>query len=444
MGGKLLSHKAYVKMAVPFMLATVTQPLLGAVDTAAVGKLESAIFIGGVSIGTTLFNTLYWLFGFLRVTTTSYSAKALGANNEVEVREALLHPLVLSLLVGSLFIVCRLPIWQMAMLVLRPEQGVQVEAYKYYSILIWGAPFVLINYVLLGWLMGQAKVRGTVVMQLIGNVINIILDILFVTKLHLGVTGVALATLIAQVLTFVLGMYEVHKLIHIREFRNKELWQLKKAVYKFAGIRDLMIRTICLLLTNNVFMRLTTSFGTSILACNTILLQIESMMAYLYEGIANAASVFAGQAVGEKSKELLKLTIIRTLQWCSILTVILTVSYILWYKEIIKLFTDLEEIVHLTLIYGKWLLIYPLLGGFGLSLYGIFTGTMATKAVKVATILSMFMFLVTLMISLKLWGNHSLWLGYILFYFGRGVFLLPYLRQSFRKIEAENLIKGAI
>lgn len=202
MEGKLLSHKAYVKMAVPFMLATVTQPLLGAVDTAVVGKLESAIFIGGVSIGTTLFNTLYWLFGFLRVTTTSYSAKALGANNEMEVREALLHPLLLSLLIGSLFIVCRLPIWQIAMLVLRPEQRVQVEAYKYYSILIWGAPFVLINYVLLGWLMGQAKVRGTVVMQFIGNVINIILDILFVTKLHLGVTGVALATLIAQVLTF--------------------------------------------------------------------------------------------------------------------------------------------------------------------------------------------------------------------------------------------------
>lgn len=424
-----LSHKDYLAVAVPFMFSTVTQPLLGAVDTAVIGSLNQAVLIAGVSIGATVFNTIYWLFGFLRVSTTSYSARALGANDEQEVLEALIHPMILALGIGSVLYVCQKLIWMLVMLILGPDQTVQVEAYHYYKILILGAPFVLMNYVVLGWLMGQAKVRVTVAMQIMGNVLNIILDILLVKQFKMGINGVALATLFSQLVVFIWGMIEVSRCINKHKLKQRDIWKLEGVLKKFIGGKDLMFRTLCLLITNNVFMRISTSFGTTVLASNTILLQIESMMAYLFEGLANASSTFVGRAVGEKNTSLLKSIVRRTIEWTIIVTVGSTLCYALFETRIILLFTSLAEVVRGAQTYGKWLLLYPALAGFGLSLYGIFIGMMETKVVRNATFWSMCLFLMCIYLGGVSWGNHGLWISYILFYFGRGIFMLPHLKK---------------
>lgn len=430
-----LTHKSYLAVAIPFMLSTVTQPLLGAVDTAVIGSLNQAALIASVSIGTTLFNTIYWLFGFLRVSTTSYSAKALGAGSKKETIEALIHPLILSIGIGSFLFIMQSLIWKLSMMILSPEQAVQIGAYAYYRILIWGAPFVLMNYCVLGWLMGQAKVKVTVYMQVIGNVLNILLDIILVKSFAMGITGVAMATLISQMATFIIGIYMVSQCVDKKELIQRKHWQIKGLLKKFAGGRDLMLRTVCLLITNNIFMRLSASLGTAVLASNTILLQIESIMAYLFEGLANASSTFAGRAMGEGNSQLLKTTVRRTLQWSSIVAIILTIYYALFDVQTIKLFTQLREVVEVSKFYGKWLLFYPVLAGFGLSLYGIFTGMMKTAAVRNATFWSMCTFIGIVYLGMNLWGNHCLWIAYIAFYFGRGAFLLPYLNKNLKEIE---------
>ncbi|WP_122640124.1 MULTISPECIES: MATE family efflux transporter [unclassified Romboutsia] len=159
-----LNQSEYLKIAIPFMLSTLTQPLLGIVDTAVVGRMESPIFIGGVSIGVTIFNTLYWLFGFLRVSTTSYSAQAIGDDNNKKKIEAFIHPLIIAIIVGLGFILMKDIIWTLAMKILAPEKLVMEQSRIYYNILIYGAPVVFVNYVILGWLMGQSKVKESVTM----------------------------------------------------------------------------------------------------------------------------------------------------------------------------------------------------------------------------------------------------------------------------------------
>ncbi|MGR5541527.1 MATE family efflux transporter, partial [Vibrio campbellii] len=142
--------------------------------------------IGGVAIGTVIMNTLYWLFGFFRVSTTGQSAIALGKNNQRDMARSLFQPAVLSVGVGLVFILLQSVIWQGALVVIEPEQVVGNNAQIYFNIMIFGAPFVLLNYTLIGWLMGQAKAKETLYTQVFGNVLNIVLDIIFVLYLDLG------------------------------------------------------------------------------------------------------------------------------------------------------------------------------------------------------------------------------------------------------------------
>lgn len=145
-----ITHKDYLKIAFPFIISTVTQPLLGAVDTALIGQLGIAELIGGVAIGTIIMNTMYWLFGFFRVSTTGQSAMALGKGERSELAGSLMRPFVLSGLVGLIFILIQPLIWQGAMWVIEPEANVADQAHIYFSILIYGAPFVLLNYTIIG------------------------------------------------------------------------------------------------------------------------------------------------------------------------------------------------------------------------------------------------------------------------------------------------------
>lgn len=432
-----LTNREFLKVCIPIILSTITMPLLGAVDMAVVGQLSNAVFIGGISIGVTIFNTIYWVFGFLRVITTGYSAQSSSSNINKRKLEAFMHPIIMALFIGVLIVILQKPIWNIFINMLSPESGVIEQAKLYYYILIWGAPFVLLNYVIMGWLMGQSKVKLSVIMQIIGNLVNIILDILFVRVFNLNVGGVAIATLISQIITFFIGIISINncKIIRKNEILNKDLWNLRDIVSKMNSSFDFIIRTGCLLLVNNIFMAKCAELGTIILAANSIILQFESFIAYVFEGLANAASIFAGRAKGYKSKNMLKDVIKKTSQWTIVFAIILTIIYAMFRGKLVYIFTNIEEVIMAVNIYGGWLLIYPIMTSFGLSLYGIFTGIIYTKAIKYSTILATIIFISQCYILIPILGNNGLWISFIIYYFGRTIFLLPFIRGLFKRIE---------
>ena len=434
-----LSHFKYLKIALPFMLSMLTQPLLGVVDTAVVGQLESPIFIAGVSIGTTIFNTIYWIFGFLRVSTTSYSAQSVGSKNNKDKLEAFIHPFIMAFIIGVLLVILQKPLWIMAMKILSPENLVKEQASIYYFTLIIGAPFVLVNYVILGWLMGQSKVKESVIMQVIGNLINIILDIILVKVFNMNVLGVALATLTSQVITTIIGTVVMVKCSGLKkeDIFNKSIWNKKDVVRELLVSRDFIIRTICLLIVNNMFMATSSTLGTVVLASNTIILQFESIISYIFEGLANASSIFSGKAIGDRNNKLLQLTIIRTLQWSIVVMVSLTIGYILIRERILFLFTNIDEVIQCVKTYDSWIIIYPSVACLGLTFYGVFSGAMATKAIRNSTFISMVIFMIACKISIPNFGNHGLWLSFITYYFSRTIFLIIYLKSLYIEEETE-------
>lgn len=150
-----LTYKEYLKVTIPFILSTATQPLLGAVNTAVMGHMSEAFYIAAVSLGVILFNNIYWLFGFLRVSTTSFSAQALGSESAKDKFLALARPLLIAIVISLIFLIIYPWIFKYYALLMKPESQVVELMKNYCDIIIWGAPFVLINYVTLGWLMGQ-------------------------------------------------------------------------------------------------------------------------------------------------------------------------------------------------------------------------------------------------------------------------------------------------
>ncbi|KDN30183.1 damage-inducible protein F [Vibrio fortis] len=426
-----LTHKDYFKIAFPFIVSTVTQPLLGAVDTAVIGKLGVAELIGGVAIGTVIMNTLYWLFGFFRVSTTGQSAIALGRNSHLEQASSLFRPFVLALCVGLIFIALQSLIWKGAEWIISPDAAVGENAKIYFDIMIYGAPFVLLNYTIIGWLMGQAKAKETLFTQVFGNVLNIVLDIVFVLYFDMGIAGVAVATLIAQVTTFAIGVGFVLKTCKFSLFEHLSTAKMSKKDLKviMSSNMDLLLRTICILVFFNMMARVGSQLGPDVLATNAILMQVTFIVSYMFDGVANASSVFAGKAVGQKNPKLLDSVIKLNTQWTAAFVVVLTLLTLVFKEQIVMLFTTLPELNTLYLEMSPWLLVFPLVAGYGLTFYGIFTGTSTTKPVRNSSFITLLVFLVVQLLAVPQWGNHGLWLAFTLFYVGRFVFLYPSIQQ---------------
>ncbi|PSL36373.1 MATE family multidrug resistance protein [Planomicrobium soli] len=430
-----MNHRAYLALAIPLTISTITTPLLGAVDTAVVGQLPNPAYIGGVAVGAIIFNTMYWLFGFLRVSTSGFAAQASGANDEQQSVLALARPFFIALLVSLGFLLLQKPIEQAALAMINPAADVSKFASEYFGIRIWGVPFTLLNYVILGWLMGMGRIKVSVTIQILMNVLNIILALLFVNGFSWGISGVAAATLIAEFFAFSLGIFILWKeLLGRTKFPPLKEIIDAGSLKKMMGVnQDLFIRTLCLLTVFNLFTMKGASFGTEMLAANAVLFQIHYLMAYAYDGFSNASSILAGKAMGSKNKELYTKTLSLSSQWAVISSVIIAGVYYLFSERIISIFTNIPSVIALAETYDQWLIIFPFTASFGLILYGLFTGATETAPIRNSMIFALLVYLLALFSLVPIFGNHGLWLAFIVFSLGRSFFLALYVPRLNRK-----------
>lgn len=430
-GMSRLSNKQYLGVVLPFMFSTMTQPLMGAVNTAVMGQLPDPAYIAGVSLGAILFNTIYWLFGFLRVGTSGYAAQALGTGTWEDRVMSFCRPVVLAAVLSLLIIILKRPILQVFLKMVAPAPNVADITAHYYYILVWGTPFTLLNYVSLGWLMGQARIKATLIMQVSANVLNMILCVLFVNGFGHDVGGVAAAALIAQGYGCLVGLVLMNRHGGFRwwEVPTSILfkWRAFWSLIKTSG--NLMFRTACLVTVNNLFAASGASFGTETLAANAVLLQIQYILSYLIDGMGNTASLFVGRAVGRRDKELFEDTRTMTFKWLLVLAVFLSGSYALGSGWLIGIFTDNPSVLVLTDQFKTYVILYPFCAGAGLVLYGMYTGATYTSPVRNMVILALAAFVACRHLLTPVWGNHGLWVAYLAFYGTQSLFLGLFFRQ---------------
>ncbi len=426
-----ITVSAYLTLAIPFTISTITQPLLGAVDIAVLGYLDDASFMGGVAIGAVIFNTIYWLFGFLRVSTSGMSAQSLSSGREGDRFYSYLRSAVIALVIGFMVLILQYPIRILALAIYKLPGDIGHYFTQYFNILIYGVPFVLLDYVNLGWLMGRKHIKETMVLQISKNLLNIVLDIIFVFVFRMEIFGVALATLVSQVYGCLTGLALLSRKLEFHQFKTyvSNIFN-RKAIEKILRVNtDLFIRTICLLVMTNVFMAQSSALGKNILAANAVLFQIQYLMAYVYDGFANASSVLAGQAQGARNEKELR-RVFTLANWsCWGIGILITGIVLIFAEPLINVFTTIEVVRSLAMEYVIWLQVYPAVIGIGLIYYGIYSGCTYTSGIRNSMILALVLFAVGYVGLMPRYGNHGLWIAFLLFSLGRSAFLLLYRRK---------------
>ena len=148
-------NRDILKLAIPSILANITVPIVGMVDIAVAGHLDTnaAVMIGGIAIGTMLFDLLYWNFGFLRVGTGGLTAQAYGKGDMKECSKVFTRAVGIALACAMVLIAIQWIFVKAAFLVVDCTPEVRALAEQYFFIRIWAAPATLSLMAFKGWFM---------------------------------------------------------------------------------------------------------------------------------------------------------------------------------------------------------------------------------------------------------------------------------------------------
>lgn len=433
-------HRAFWLLAGPMIIGNVSMALLGLVDTAVIGHLDSAVYLGGVAVGSVIFDFLYWGMGFLRMGTTGIVAQAHGKQDATEIRTLLIQSILVGLAIAIFFLLFQNPIINFGLTLLEGSTDVKHYAEVYCRLMIWGAPALMILFSVNGWLLGMQNAMASLRLGITVNVINIILDIVFVVYMDMDVRGVALATVIAQYCGVLYAFFIVRKQLAGQggEWFLTEILHLEKIKVFMRLNNDIFIRTICLILVFAFFTREGAKYGDLTLAANSILMKFYLLMALALDGFNHAAEALVGKAIGAKSKDLFHKAVSLALKWSLAFGFAFTIFYWLAGEPMINLLTDINPVRELALIYLPWMILLPLVSVWCFLLDGIFIGATRGPEMRNAMLICTFVFFLPIWYVFQFMENHGLWLAFTVFIAVRGLVLGIYY---FRIEKQDSFVK---
>ena len=406
-------NREILRLAVPSILANITVPLVGMVDIAVVGHLPSsgaAALIGGISVGTMLFDLLYWNFAFLRAGTAGLTAQAYGRGDSTE--SILRRALRIALVSGLGLIALQWAVVWLAFLVVDCSPQVQELATRYFHIRIWAAPATLSLFAFKGWFIGLQDSVRPMTADLLVNFLNILLSIglgFGVAGLPaLGFSGVALGTVIAQWAGFaycllaarrrygfsLLHNLLIHKTLSFsfdpNRYQKKNLNAYESTNYStgfFKLNRDLFLRSVGMIAVYIGFTVISARFGDLMLAVSTILMKLLMIFSYFTDGFAYAGEALTGRFIGEKSADGVRATVRGTFAWGAGVAAVFMLLYWLGGVPAFRLMTADPAVVDAGREFLPWLLLMPLIGCPAFVWDGIFIGATASRDLRNSTLL---------------------------------------------------------
>ena len=412
-------------LTLPIILSNATVPLLGAVDTAVVGHLDSPHYIGAVAVGALIFSYVFWGFGFLRMATTGLAAQAHGRRDANGVRAVFARAAFIAVVAGLAVMVLQYPIIELAMSLIAPSPAVEASARDYFAVRIWASPATLMQYCMLGWLLAMRDSRAVFIFQVVLNSINIILDILFVQGFGWDVRGVAGATVIADYSGVALGWILMQP--HLKRLGGTwrgigilDRTQLSKLM-KING--DIFVRTLALTSAFALFTSFSARFGEVTLAANAVLQNFLMFGSFALDGFAHAAETLVGQAYGAERRKQFLWAVRKTTIWSIISAVVMAALFAAAGPWIIDGLTSIPEVRAASYEYLVWAVILPITGVLGFQFDGVFLGAMQTKQWRNMMLLSVAIYGLFAWWAVETGSNHMLWAAFNAFFLLRGVTL---------------------
>jgi MATE family multidrug resistance protein len=418
---KPVGHRRVFAIAGPAMLANLTTPLLGIVSTAAVGRLGDPHLLGGVAMASIAFDCIFWLFGFLRMATVAFTAQALGADDRIEVRAILLRALMLGAAIGLTLIALRTPLGLLVFSIMGGSDAVTSAAKTYFFIPLWSAPLMLGNYVILGWLVGQARTAIALALQVGINLANMALTALLVLQLGFGISGAAIATVTAETAGFVAGFIAI-RLVLDRQFSVPRaiLFNREKLLRLFAVNRDIMIRTAALIAAFLFFTAQGARAGDLTLAANAVLNNFVMIGSFFLDGLATAAEQLCGQGFGARDRKQFGRAVRLVIGWSAAFGVSVTLLFSFTGRALIDVITTSPEVRLAAREFMVLAALAPACGVLAYAFDGIFIGAAWARDMRNLMLAALAIYIAAWYV-LTPFGNAGLWIAFLAFLLSRGV-----------------------
>jgi len=430
-----VTHRMVMMIAVPMTLAAVTTPLLGLVDMGVVGQMGQAELIGGLAIGALVFDFLLTMFSFLRSGTTGLVAQAMGAEDKAEEQAIFWRAIIIAIIAGCLMILSLPLVLTVASDFIHPTPATQAAMVSYVSIRMLSAPVALINYSVLGLLLGRGQGVLGLSLQVLINGINIVLCIVLGLELGWGVEGVAWATVTGETVAAIVGLLLVMRHFHKQTGRHPDIKHIlhKAGIVRMIALnRDIMIRSILLLTAFAFFTRAGSELGPVTLAANAVLMNFFLVCGFFLDGMAAAVEQIVGRSVGARHSPAFvrgaKLTFVWGLVMASVIALILMV----FGDAIIGLLSKAEDVRDEAIKYLPWAALTGLTGLLAFHMDGVYIGATWSRDMRNMMFFSLIFFLAVLYAAKPVMGNHGLWLAINLFLSIRGITLLALLPRRYR------------
>ena len=430
------THRKVWALATPMILSNVTVPLLGLVDTAVMGHLQSPRYLGAVAVGATIFGFIFMGLNFLRMGTTGLAAQARGADNTDEMRTVLAQAVLIALAMAGLLLVVQRPVGRLAMWLISPSPEVSDPAWTYFSVRIWAAPAALTNFALVGWFIGMQNTRAPLYLMLATNLTNIALSVLLVVGLGFKTGGVAAASVAAEFTGLGMGTWlarrELAQVGGSLQRRNVLDPQKLRRILSVNG--NLLVRTLSLMFVFGFITAQGARMGAAILAANALLLQFQYLMAYALDGLAHAAEALAGRAFGQRNPRDFGQAVRLSLLWSAAVAIVFALAYGVGGQWLIALLTGQEELRELSADYLPWMVASALVSFWSFLLDGVFVGATWAREMRNTMLVSSFgVFIPVFYLSQALdLGNHGLWLAFVVFMCARAVTMGAVYRARMR------------
>jgi MATE family multidrug resistance protein len=432
-------------LAIPLILSNLTQPVLSMVDTILSGHLPSPAVLGGVAVGGIFFNSIYWTFGFLRMATTGLVAQSHGAGDEDQLMHHFGRALLTALVLGALILAVQKPLISVSLSLLGAASATHHNALVYCGIRIWSAPAALANYTILGYLLGRQRARTALLLQAGINVVNMAVALTLVLWRHWGVAGIATATMTAEWTGCILGVaIMLASGARPGHLRWSELMDGESLRRLFSLNRDILLRTLSLVVAYVWFTRTGARSGDAILAANAVLINFLWIAGYGLDGFANATEALVGEAIGARRvadyRAVLKASSVSAFAVAAAISVL----YLIFGRHIIAVFTNQETIRSLAERFLPWLIVLPLVAVWSFLLDGVFIGATRARELRDSMVISLAGFLGLAVVLTARFGNHGLWCAMLAFMALRATTLAMHLpgieRKSFAV--AEDAVKA--
>ena len=401
------------QVAWPIMLTNLTQPVVGAVDTAVAGHLPGPQYLGGVAVAVMVFGFVYWSFGFLRLATTGLMAQSFGRRDGRVMRTVIGRAVVLAILLAVAVIALQTPLRWASILLVNASAEVSRQFGLYFDVRIWSAPATLGNYIVIGVLIGLQRTRTALAIQVVIASVNVVLNLLFVLGFGWGVAGLAGATTLAEYTGLALGAVAVVRML--RHHPAPWPWAEVRRLRSYGAIVmlnvDIMIRSLMLTLAFFVFTSLSARIDDATLAANQVLLLLLEISAYWLDGFANATETLVGEAVGRASR----LDLTRAMRTATLWALGTAVAACLVFAAggglIVRLMTDVPGVRQIAFDYLPYAVLLPLTGVWSYQLDGAFIGATRGRDMRNAMLVAVELYVPVALLLWQGFGNHGLWLA---------------------------------